>query len=111
MKRIKATIQVPKLGQLPKQSMTLLEDLPFLKEKIEVPEYDNRSGRGTGSITAEYNEVTTVSTIVDDSNVEKMCTAIAKADFTGKGGDGIVVVSNVDNILNIASKKNGSEAL
>lgn len=45
-----------------------------------------RSGRGTGTITAEYNQVATVSTIVDDSDVEKISTAIADADFTGKGG-------------------------
>jgi nitrogen regulatory protein P-II 1 len=70
-----------------------------------------RSGRGTGTITAEYNAVATVSTVVDDSDVEKISTAIADAAFTGKGGDGIIVVSNVDNVLNIASKKSGSEAL
>lgn len=45
-----------------------------------------RSGRGTGTITAEYNQVATVSTIVDDSDVEKISTAIADADFTDKGG-------------------------
>ena len=70
-----------------------------------------RSGRGTGTITAEYNKVATVSTIVDDTDVEKISTVIADASYTGKGGDGIIVVSNVDSILNIASKKSGSEAL
>ena len=31
--------------------------------------------------------------------------------FSGKAGDGIIVVSTVDDVLNIASKKRGSEAL
>ena len=57
-----------------------------------------RSGRGTGTVTAEYNKVATVSTIVDDVDVEKVSTAIADAAFTGKGGDGIIVVSNVESI-------------
>ena len=70
-----------------------------------------RSGRRTGSMVAEYNKVATVSTIVDDSEVEKVSTAIADADFTGKGGDGIIVVTNVESVLNIASKKNDSQAL
>ena len=70
-----------------------------------------RSGRGTGSITAEYNEVATVSTVANDSDVEKISTAIADAAFTGKGGDGIIAVASVESVLNIASKKSGSEAL
>ena len=91
-------------------------DLPFWKGKVEVQEPDNRSdqirsGRGTGSITAEYNEVVTISTIANEADVEKISTAIVDTAFTGKGGDGIVIVTNVENILNTASKKNGSEAL
>jgi len=43
--------------------------------------------------------------------VEKVSTAIAGASFTGKGGDGIISVSSIESVLNIASKKTGSEAL
>jgi len=43
--------------------------------------------------------------------VEKVSTAIAGAAFTGKGGDGIISVSSIESVLNIASKKTGSEAL
>ena len=50
-------------------------------------------------------------TVVDDSEVEKVSSAIADAAFTGKGGDGIITVSSVESALNIASKKTGSEAL
>ena len=89
----------------------LSKDLPFQKEKAEAPESDNRTCKGTGSIIAEYNEVATVSAIVNDSDVEKNSIAITNTAFTGKGGDGIVIVTNMDNVLNIASKKSGSESL
>jgi nitrogen regulatory protein PII len=38
-------------------------------------------------------------------------TAIADAAFTGSSGDGIVTITNVDDVYNIASKKRGNEAL
>ncbi|NNM03226.1 MAG: P-II family nitrogen regulator, partial [Nitrosopumilus sp.] len=70
-----------------------------------------RAGRGTGTFIAEFNKVATVSTIVDDSEVEKITSAIIDAAFTGKPGDGIIVISPVDDVINIASKKRGPEAL
>jgi len=45
------------------------------------------------------------------TDVEKISTAIADAVFTGKNGDGIIIISSVDSVLNIASKKSGSESL
>ncbi len=70
-----------------------------------------RSGRGTGTVEAEYNKVSTVTTIVEDDKVESITAIIANAASTGKSGDGIIVVTDVDSIMNIASKKSGSEAL
>jgi len=70
-----------------------------------------RSGRGTGTIEAEYNKVSTITTIVEDDKAESIISAISDAASTGKSGDGIIVVSNIESIMNIASKKSGSEAL
>jgi len=70
-----------------------------------------RSGRGTGTIEAEYNKVSIISTIVDDDKVESVSAAIVDAASTGNSGDGIIVISNIDSVMNIASKKSGSEAL
>ncbi|MGB0856197.1 MAG: P-II family nitrogen regulator, partial [Nitrosopumilus sp.] len=70
-----------------------------------------RAGRGTGTFIAEFNKVATISTIVDDSEVDKITTVISDAVFTGKAGDGIISISPIDNVINIASKKSGSEAL
>jgi nitrogen regulatory protein P-II 1 len=113
MKRIEATIQATKIGAVTQAINDLVGGYTILegKGRGSGARQEMRSGRGTGTVTAEYNHVATVSTIVNDSDVEKVSVAIADAAFTGKGGDGIIAVTNVDSVLNIASKKSGSEAL
>jgi nitrogen regulatory protein P-II 1 len=113
MKQIEATIQATKIAAVTEAINDIVGGFTILEGKGRGSgiRQQIRSGRGTGSITAEYNEVATVSTVVNDSDVEKISTAIANAAYTGKGGDGIVTVSSVENVLNIASKKSGTEAL
>ena len=113
MKRIEATIQGSKIGAVSDAINDLVGGFTVLEGngRGSGARQEIRSGRGTGTITAEYNKVVIVTTVVDDSNVEKISTAIADAVFTGKGGDGLIVVTNVESVLNIASKKSGSEAL
>ena len=113
MKRIDATIQATKIGAVSDAINDIVGGFTIQEGngRGSGARQEIRSGRGTGTVTAEYNKVATISTIVDDSEVEKVSTAIADAAFTGKGGDGIIVLSNVDSVINIASKKSGSEAL
>ena len=113
MKRIDATVQATKIGSVSDAINDVVGGFTIQEGngRGSGARQEIRSGRGTGTITAEYNKVATITTIVDDSEVEKVSTAIADAAFTGKGGDGIIVVSNVDSVINIASKKSGSEAL
>ena len=113
MKRIEATIQATKIGAVTEAIKDIVGGYTILegKGRGSGARQEMRSGRGTGTITAEYNQVATVSTVVDDSDVEKVTSAIADASFTGKGGDGIITTTNVETALNIASKKSGSEAL
>ena len=113
MKRIVATIQGVKVGAVSDAINDLVGGFTILEGngRGSGERQTIRAGRGTGTFVAEYNKVATITTIVDDSEVEKVSAAIADAAFTGKGGDGIIVVSNVDSVLNIASKKSGSEAL
>ncbi len=113
MKRIVATIQTDKVSSVSEA----------IKEKVggfTIMDGDGRgsgkrhtirSGRGTGTIEAEYNKVSTITTIVDDAQAESIISLIADAAHTGNSGDGIIVVTNVDSVTNIASKKSGSEAL
>ena len=113
MKRIEATIQATKIGAVTEALNDIVGGFTILEGKGRGSgiRQQVRSARGTGSITKEYNAVATVSTVVDDSIVEKVSNAIADAAFTGKGGDGIIAVTNIESVLNIASKKSGSEAL
>lgn len=113
MKRIEATVQATKIGAVTEAINDIVGGYTVLegKGRGSGARQEMRSGRGTGTVTAEYNHVATVSTIVDDSDVEKVSSAIANAAFTGKGGDGIITTTNVETALNIASKKSGSEAL
>jgi nitrogen regulatory protein P-II 1 len=113
MKRIEATVQATKIGAVTEAINGIVGGYTVLegKGRGSGARQEMRSGRGTGTVTAEYNHVATVSTIVNDSDVEKVSSAIANAAFTGKGGDGIITTTNVETALNIASKKSGSEAL
>lgn len=113
MKRIEATIQIDKTGAVSDAIKGLVGGFTILegngrgsgrRQKV-------RSGRGTGSFIAEFNKVATVSTIVDEAKVEQILTAISDAAFSGNAGDGIITVSTIDDVLNIASKKRGSGAL
>ena len=113
MKRVEAIVQSDKLGAVAEA----------LKDKVggfAVTEGKGRGsgarpkvrmGRGTGSMTAEYNTIARFMTIVDESQVEAAVSAISEAAFTGNPGDGIITISNVEDVVNIASKKRGSEAL
>ena len=70
-----------------------------------------RGGRGTTQFRAEYNKMDSVMTLVEDSQVSAIVDAINSSAYSGKSGDGIIVVTNVDQVINIASKGTGSSAL
>ena len=70
-----------------------------------------RGGRGTTQYRAEYNTMDSVMTIVEDSEVQTIIDAINGTARSGNSGDGIIVVSDVTQVVNIASQSSGSEAL
>lgn len=70
-----------------------------------------RMGRGTGTMKAEFNNVVSITAIVDDAELSATIDTISGAVYTGTSGDGIIAVSTVEDVINIASKKKGSEAL
>ncbi len=113
MKRIEATIQIDKTGAVSDAIKSLVGGFTILEGNGRGSGHRQtmRSGRGTGSFIAEFNKVATVSTVVEDSKVEQILTAISDAAFSGKPGDGIITVTDIADVLNIASKKRGSEAL
>ena len=113
MKRIETTIQIDKIGLVSDAIKNMVGGFTILEGngRGSGQRQTIRGGRGTGTFVAEFNKVAIVSTIVEDSKVEAVIKAISDVVFSGKAGDGIIVVSTVDDVLNIASKKRGSEAL
>lgn len=113
MKRVEATIQVDKIGPVSNAIKEIVGGFTILEGngRGSGTRQTMRAGRGTGTFVAEFNKVATVSTIVEDSKIEQVVKVISDAAFSGKAGDGIIVISTVDDVVNIASKKRGSEAL
>jgi len=113
MKKIEAIIQSNKVN-------ILIDELNEVVKGFTITEGRGRgsgkrqnikSERGTISKTAEFNKVSVITTIIDDSAVEKVSKIIEETVFSGEEGDGIIAISNVESVLNIGTKKKNSEAL
>ncbi len=113
MKKIEATIRATKIGAVSDAINDLVGGFSILEGngRGSGERQTIRAGRGTGSFVAEYNKVALITTIVADSKVQEVTSAIANAVYVGSSGDGIIVTTTIDNVYNIASKKTGSEAL
>ena len=113
MKKIEATIQINKVDVVATAITDIVDGFTILEGngrgsgKRQIV----RSGRGTGTVVSDYNKVSVISTIVKDSEVEKISEIILNAAFTGENGDGIISVSNIESVLNITTKKKSSESL
>ena len=59
----------------------------------------------------KYNAIDTIVTIVDDSKADSVTSAISKAAFTGKKGDGKIFISTIDEAVDIFTKEKGTKAL
>lgn len=59
----------------------------------------------------EYNSIDTIVTIVEDSKVDSVMSAIANAAQMNTEGDGKIFVTNVEDVMDIKTKKRGSNAL
>ena len=113
MKKIEATIQANKIN--------LISDaITGVVGGFTVIEGNGRGSgkwqkilaeRGTKTIRAEYNKVAIISTIVDDSMVEKVCKIIEEEAYTGENTDGIISISNIDNVFYIGTKRKDAEIL
>ena len=69
------------------------------------------SARGTGRRIAEYNSIESVMTVVDDSKVESVVSAILNAASTGTKGDGKIFITSIDEAIDIGTKQKGASTL
>jgi len=70
-----------------------------------------QGSRGTAKFEAAYNRITTLVTVVDDSKVDMVVSAIMNAVSTGTAGDGKIFVTNVEEAFDIATKQSGKNIL
>lgn len=66
-----------------------------------------QGSRGTARREAEFNEINTVITVVDDPKVGAVVSAIIDAAHTGNRGDGKIFITNVEEAFDIATKESG----
>jgi len=83
MKRIEATIQTDKTGAVSDAIKDLVGGFSILEGngRGSGKRQEIRSGRGTGSFTAEYNKVAVVITYVDDADAEKVISGNCECIF------------------------------
>lgn len=81
------------------------------KGRGEIPRPKIHSGRGTGTYTPEFNINSTIMLVVKDSMVEKVVEKILESTSSGLKGEGKIFVSNVDDAVDVGSKKRGEAAL
>ena len=63
--------------------------------------------RGTARYVAEYNRTDTITTIVEDSQVDTIVKAIMETVHTGAKADGKIFVSHVDESYDISTGQKG----
>ena len=61
--------------------------------------------RGTARYIAGYNRIDTITTIVEDSKLEEVISAIMNTAHTGKSGDGVIFVTTIDEAYKIGTKE------
>jgi nitrogen regulatory protein P-II 1 len=65
--------------------------------------------RGTAKFIAGYNRIDTLTTVVEDSKVKSVVTAIMNGTHTGSNGDGMIFVSAVEEAFKIGTKEKISD--
>ncbi|HXV45366.1 MAG TPA: P-II family nitrogen regulator [Nitrososphaera sp.] len=81
------------------------------KGRGQIPRPEIQSGRGTGTYRPEYNVNSTIVIVTKDSMANKVIDKILQSTSTGLTGEGKIFVSDVDEAVDIGSKKRGEGAL
>ena len=69
------------------------------------------TGRGTGRYTSEFSVRSDIVIIVDDSDVDKVIKTIVDTVSTGSAGDGKIFISQINEAVDIGTKKRGQTAI
>jgi nitrogen regulatory protein P-II 1 len=69
------------------------------------------TGRGTGRYTSEFSARSDIVIIVEDSDVDKVIKTIVDTVSTGSAGDGKIFISQINEAVDIGTKKRGQTAI
>jgi nitrogen regulatory protein P-II 1 len=114
MKKIEAVVPSARL----ERAFAALRDLDLggltyydSKGQGQIPRPEIHSGRGTGTYRPEFNVNATIVVVTKDSVAPKVIEKILESTSTGLAGEGKIFVSDVDEVVDIGSKKRGENAL
>lgn len=69
------------------------------------------TGRGTGRYTSEFSVRSDIVIIAEDSDVDKVIKTIVDTVSTGSAGDGKIFISQINEAVDIGTKKRGQTAI
>lgn len=81
------------------------------KGRGEIPRQQIHTGRGTGVYTPEFNVNSTIVLVVKDSMVDKVLEKILESTSSGLKGEGKIFIADVDEAVDIGTKKRGDSVL
>jgi nitrogen regulatory protein P-II 1 len=114
MKKIEAVVPSARLDK----AFAALKELDLggltyydTKGRGEIPRPEFASGRGTGTYRPEFNFNATIVVVAKDSMVNSVIDRILESTSSGMAGEGKIFVSNVEEAVDIGTKKRGDPAL
>lgn len=114
MKRIEAVVPSARL----ERAFAALKELDLggityfeSKGRGEIPRQKLHSGRGTSTYTPEFNVNSTIVAVVSDSMADKVIDKILESTSSGLKGEGKIFVSNIDDVVDVGTKKRGESVL
>ncbi len=105
MKKIEAVIQAVRE-----------QDVVDALQKLKIGGFTILNGKGCGRTPKSesddlFTNILTVFTVIEDSKVDQVVSAISNAAHMGTSGDGKIFVSPVDEVTDISTNKKGESYL
>jgi len=72
-------------------------------------DFDPRFSLGKADITKKYYDITKIELVCDAEDLDGYIDAIAEAAHTGTSGDGLIFVSDVDEVVKIRNRNRGTK--
>jgi nitrogen regulatory protein P-II 1 len=77
----------------------------------QIPRPEMQTGKGTSTYRPEFNVNATIVVVTRDSMADGVISKILDSASSGLAGEGKIFVSDIDNVVDIGSKRRGEGAL